>query len=62
MVHFTDSPYERMMMQKPEPGRVGAQPPALPTGHRCFGCPYGQNKPCVGVCMAEVLDSRKGKA
>lgn len=60
MAGFTDSPYEYMMQQEPEPGRperVGA--PQYPPGHRCHGCPYGRDRPCIGVCMKELYPGKK---
>lgn len=51
MTYFTDSPYERMMMQKPiarrEPPKKAAPP--------CGGCSYQSGQPCVGVCCRELL-------
>ena len=39
MTLFTDSPYEKMMIQKPEDGKRDKSPPAsFPP--RCAGCPY----------------------
>ncbi len=56
MTYFTDSPFERMMVQKPGPvRRQGAQTPALVPGNKCYGCVYGRDRPCAGVCMKKVL-------
>lgn len=55
MICFTDSPYEKMMTQKPEGRQEAPAPPALPPDHPCFGCPYGRNTPCLGVCYRELL-------
>lgn len=55
MTHFTDSPYERMMVQIPTETREAHGPPALPTGHPCHGCPYGRDTPCLGVCYRDLL-------
>ena len=39
MTLFTDSPYEKMMIRKPEDGKRDKSPPAsFPP--RCAGCPY----------------------
>lgn len=55
MARFTDSPYEYMMSQKPQSGRISeAEPPRFPPGHKCHGCPYGRGKPCVGMCMKDL--------
>ena len=39
MTYFTDSSYERMMIQKPENGKRDKSPPAS-FPRRCEGCPY----------------------
>lgn len=39
MTLFTDSPYEKMMIQKPEDGKRDKSPPAS-FSPRCAGCPY----------------------
>lgn len=60
MTRFTNSPYERMMTQKPKAGRLsGTEPPRFPPGHKCHGCPYGRDMPCVGLCLKEILGGRK---
>lgn len=60
MARFTDSPYERMMTQKPQAGRFPeTEPPRFPPGHKCHGCPYGRDKPCVGMCLKEIQGGRK---
>lgn len=64
MAGFTDSPYEYMMQQEPEPGRSErVSAPQYPPGHRCHGCPYGRDRPCIGVCMKEIYrEKRKNRA
>ena len=61
MRYFTNSPYERMMMQVPRKRRE-EQPPAvlLPDHHRCFGCASYMNG-CVGVCCRELIITPKRK-
>ena len=60
MAGFTDSPYEYMMQQEPEPGRPErGETPWYPPGHRCCGCPYGRDRPCIGVCMKEIYPGRR---
>lgn len=54
-MRFTDSPYERMMTQKPTAGREVREPPALPADHPCHGCAYGRDTPCLGICWRELL-------
>lgn len=56
MTYFTNSPYEKMMMQVPDGRRAAVQPPPVfPPGHPCHGCPYGRGAPCVGICYRELL-------
>ena len=44
MTYFTESPYERMMIQKPENGKWEKSPPAS-FPRRCKGCPYKGQAP-----------------
>lgn len=62
MAGFTESPYEYMMQQKPEPAKppVGGRP-QYPPGHRCHGCPYGRERPCIGVCMKVLYPGKRKK-
>lgn len=60
MGFFTDSPYEYMMTQKPDAGRRESTPSLFPPGHRCYGCPYGKDRPCLGVCIKELGSSLRG--
>ena len=52
MTFFTDSPFERMMVQKPKHGRE-EQPPALPKDDRCCGC--------AGTCYRDLIITPKVK-
>ena len=61
MTYFTDSPYERMMIQKPKTAREALAPPALPSDHPCFGCAYGRDSPCMGICYKELMKKRSDK-
>lgn len=55
MTRFTDSAYEMMMTQKPHTGRqTETEPPRYPPGHKCHGCPYGRDRPCLGMCMKDL--------
>lgn len=67
MTRFTDSPYEYMMTQKPYVGKeTDSEPVAQLSESRCVSCPYGKEKPCIGVCIQKLLsektDRRKGGA
>ncbi len=56
MRYFTDSPYERLMMERPYAGnREKAEPAEFPCGR----CGYGAAKPCIAVCMRAVAGDRK---
>lgn len=60
MAGFTDSPYEYMMQKEPEPGRPEREGAfRYPPGHRCNGCPYGRQRPCIGVCMKELYPGKR---
>lgn len=54
MARFTDSPYEYMMAQKPSArqARETGSPSSL---EKCRGCPYGLGRPCVGICMKDLM-------
>lgn len=54
MKYFTDSPYERMMMQKPST-RPRAKGIAAKAG--CKGCGYGEKGPCIALCMRKLSAS-----
>ena len=56
MTYFTDSPYERLMVQIPDTRQRNTHvSPVWPPGHPCRGCPYGRNAPCIGVCYRKLL-------
>lgn len=59
MRYFTDSPYERMMVQRPRQGRK-QQLPAPPSGYLCIGCERHKNG-CSGPCYHERILSPKKK-
>ena len=54
-MRFTDSPYERMMTQIPTETREAHGPPVRPPDHPCYGCPYGRDAPCIGICYKKLL-------
>ena len=48
MTLFTDNPFEKMMIQKPDYGKREKSPPEL-SSPRCAGCPYKGQSPLCGV-------------
>ena len=54
MTWFTDSPYEKMMTQKPGHGRHGDSKPPVPRSPACIGCSYGKNLLCIGYCIKSI--------
>ena len=61
-MRFTDSPFERMMTQRPAPSRAAPASPVHPPGHPCYRCPYGINAPCVGICYKNLKKEREKNA
>lgn len=61
-MRFTDSPFERMMTQRPAPSRAAPASPVHPPGHPCYRCPYGLNAPCVGICYKNLKKEREKNA
>lgn len=59
MTYFTDSPFERMMVQRPRsnPGSSSAPKPPSP----CAGCGCAGSRPCVGTCMRELMEKKEAK-
>lgn len=53
-MNFTDSPYEPLMQEPPQPYRPELLPKPLP-GSPCYGCSFWQGRACVGVCFQELL-------
>ena len=51
-MRFTNSPYEKMMQQKPRPQAPAPAKP--PRGSRCSGCPYWRGIGCVS-CYRELM-------
>lgn len=62
MVSFTESPYEYMMAQKPDTGRRDNVASRRPPDHKCCGCPYGRERPCVGICIRDLYSAAGKKA
>ena len=59
MTYFTDSPFERMMVQRPR-SSPGPSPVSRPPG-KCRGCGYQTGKPCVGVCLRKIMEEKEAK-
>ena len=62
MTLFTDNPFEKMMIQKPNGRRDNAPPVPYPPA--CASCPYKGQSPCVGYCIRKIgrqNDSRNDK-
>ena len=57
-MRFTDSPFEKMMKQKPRP--QAPSPAKPPRGSRCSGCPYWRGIGCVS-CYRELLKAPAGR-
>ena len=58
MTLFTDNPFEKMMIQKPDYGKGEKSPPEL-SSPRCAGCPYKRQSPCVGYCIRKLETKRQ---
>ena len=58
MTLFTDNPFEKMMIQKPDYGKGEQSPPEL-SSPRCAGCPYKRQSPCVGYCIRKLETKRQ---
>lgn len=61
-MRFTDSPFERMMTQRPAPSRAAPASPVHPPGHPCRRCPYGRDAPCIGICYQNLKKEREENA
>lgn len=59
MTCFTDSPFEKMMTQRPN-GRRDNAPPVL-TSPVCASCPYRGQAPCVGYCLKQLREKNLRK-
>ncbi|WP_195270528.1 hypothetical protein [Eubacterium sp. 1001713B170207_170306_E7] len=53
MTWFTDSPFEKMMTQRPRNGRHKEKPP-VSHSPACEACPYKGIAPCVGYCIKKI--------
>ena len=57
-MRFTDSPFEKMMKQKPRPQAPAPAKP--PRGSRCSGCPHRRGTGCVS-CYLELTRAPAGR-
>ena len=48
MTLFTDNPFEKMMIQKPDYGKREKSPPEL-SSHAARAAPHKGQSPCVGT-------------
>lgn len=55
MTWFTDSPFEKMMIQRPTGRRVTASPISYPP--ECKSCAYKGQAPCVGYCIKKIQEA-----
>ncbi|MEQ3192831.1 hypothetical protein AAA173_20775 [Enterocloster aldenensis] len=58
-MNFTDSPFEKMMKQKPRGGRPEKTPKAKP-GSPCYGCSFWRGMACVGTCYRDLTSGQVG--
>jgi hypothetical protein len=61
MTLFTDSPFERMMIQKPNARRENI-PPALPKEGRCNGCTFRREGCCSATCYRDLAQKKNKEA
>ena len=55
MTWFTDSPFEKMMTQKPGSGQHRDNALPVPHSPACNGCPYSRGQaPCIGYCIKKL--------
>ena len=55
MIRFTDSPFETMMVRRPEGGKAASRPTTLPPSPTSYGCGnYRSGQPCVGFCHRQL--------
>lgn len=60
MTWFTDSPFEKMMTQKPGHRRHGDDTPPVPRSPACTGCPYNKElSPCIGYCIKKLQAKKR---
>ena len=57
MTLFTDNPFEKMMIQKPDGRRDNAPPVPYPPA--CASCTYKAHSPCEGFCIRKLETKRQ---
>ena len=57
-MNFTDSPYEKMMKEKPRPPRRDTAR-KLPKNSPCRDCGYWNGTACIGVCYRDLIILRE---
>ena len=57
MTLFTDNPFEKMMIQKPNRRRDNAPPVLYPPA--CASCPYKGQSPCVGTVSERLKTNNR---
>lgn len=64
-MNFTDSPFEKMMKQKPRSGRPEKTPKTKP-GSPCYGCSFWRGAACIGTCYRDLtsgnMETRQSQA
>ena len=55
MTWFTDSPFEKMMTQKPGHGRHGDDTPPAPRSPACTGCPYHKGLAPISANLMKTI-------
>ena len=58
-MNFTDSPFERMMKQRPRYSPQNKPLPKPPKNSLCRGCAYWRGMACVGTCYRDLIITRK---
>ena len=56
MTFFTDSPFEKMTIQRPTGRREPT--PLVPVSPACASCPYRGQAPCVGYCLKQLREKK----
>ena len=54
MTFFTDSPFEKMTIQRSTGRREPT--PLVPVSPACASCPYRGQAPCVGYCLKQLRE------